>query len=110
MVKFGQFIGNYAALAEALDGERLDAETKSRVMSGNSYVCGSLYRVAKDVDVVNHMSIDIYVFGGEYFAFTSEYYNMYALPDELGRTLEKLLTEVNSWRYYGEGYVEYYER
>ena len=84
---------NAKALAEALDGERLDAETKSHVMSGNSYVCGSLYRVAKDVDVVNHMSIDIYVFGGEYFAFTSEYYNMYALPDELGRTLEKLLTD-----------------
>ena len=98
--------GSAKALAEALAGEPVDKDMTDRIVLGGGYMIGSIYRATKDVDVIDARSIDIYDYMGAKFALISRD-EIYALPEELGKKLEKFLTERNVW-VLGEGEIEVY--
>ena len=81
-----------SALAEALSVEPVDKDMTDRVVLGGGYSFGSVYRAAKDSDVISERAIDIYDYMGAKFALVARD-EIYALSDELGAALEKLLTD-----------------
>ncbi|MBR7082745.1 MAG: hypothetical protein IKI51_01885 [Clostridia bacterium] len=81
-----------ASLAEALAGDPIDKDMADRVVLGGGYMFGSLWRAMKTLDVISEAEIDIYDYFGTKYALVSRD-EIYALPDELGVTLEKLLTD-----------------